>query len=89
MKLVEDKHFWDLYKLTGDFFVTDMKEDAKEKYGDFLEGEIIADLKESQDDNFRYGWIVRKKDGYPYLLIFYDQLDYTLMITAKVDLKKE
>ncbi len=87
MKLEEDKNFWDNYKFTGDFFVVDMKEDAKEKFGEFLKGEIVAELKESADENFRRGWIVRKEtDGMPYLIAFYDQLEYTLIITARVDL---
>ncbi|MHA1378741.1 MAG: hypothetical protein ACTSRG_10200 [Candidatus Helarchaeota archaeon] len=86
MLLKEDTNFWELYKLTGDFFVIDIKVDAGKKFGDFLEGEIIAELKESEDDNFRHGWIVRKTNGQPYLFVFYEQLDYILIITARVDL---
>ena len=86
MKLKDENVFWELYKSTGDFFVIDMKVDAGKKFGDFLEGEIIAKLKESDDENFRHGWIVRKKNGIPYLILFYDQLEFTLIITAKVDL---
>lgn len=86
MKLSEEDKFWELYKSTGDFMVVDIKEDAKEKYGDFLQGEIIAELKESKDDNFRYGWIVRNTEGIPYLIAFYESLDFMLIITAKVDL---
>lgn len=86
MKLSDDKKFWNLYRFTGDFFLKDIEEDAKEKYGDFIEGEIIAELKESRDDNFRRGWLVRRKEGIPYLIAFYEQLDYMFVITARVDL---
>ena len=86
MKLKDENVFWELYKSTGDFFVIDMKVDAGKRFSDFLEGEIIAELKESDDENFRHGWIVRKKNGIPYLILFYDQLEFTLIITAKVDL---
>jgi hypothetical protein len=86
MKLKDDDHFWDLYRFTGDFFAIDIKTDAKEKYGDFLEGEIIAILRESETENFRYGWLVRKKDGSPYLFCFFEQLEYMLILTAKVEL---
>lgn len=86
MKLREDKKFWDLYRHTGDFFAYDMKEDAKEKFGDYLEGDIIARLSPSEDENFVGGWIVRKKDGIPYLISFYEQIDYIMIITARVEL---
>ena len=86
MKLKENKTFWDLYRHTGDFFAKDIKEDAKEKYGDYLEGDIIARLSASKDENFAGGWIVRKGNGIPYLLSFYEQIDYIMIITAKVEL---
>ncbi|MHA1270491.1 MAG: hypothetical protein ACTSPY_11935 [Candidatus Helarchaeota archaeon] len=88
MLLKENEKFWELYRFTGDFFGLDMKEDAKEKFGDFLEGEIIATIEESPIDEFRYGFLVRKKNGFPYLLIFLEQLDITTIITAKVNLIK-
>ena len=86
MKLKEDQSFWDLYRHTGDFFARDIEDDAKEKYGDYLNGDIIARLSESEDENFAGGWIVRKKDGNPYLISFYEQMDYVMIITAKVKL---
>ena len=86
MKLKESKLFWDLYRHTGDFFTLNMKEDAKEKYNDYLDGEIIARLSASKDENFAGGWIVRKGNGIPYLISFYEQVDYIMIITAKVEL---
>ena len=89
MQLKEDKKFWDLYRFTGDFFSIDMKVDAKEKYGDFLDGEIIAELTPAEDENFRLGWIIRKvNDGLPYLFSFYEQMDHLSIITARVELLK-
>jgi len=89
LKLENHDKFWQYYRFTGDFFGVDMKKHAKEKFGDFLEGEIIATIEESENDEFRYGYLVRKKDGYPYLLIFIEQLDVTTIITAKVNLIKQ
>lgn len=86
MKLKDDENFWDLYRFTGEFFTVDMREDAIEKYGDFLEAEIFAIMQESEVENFRYGWLVRKKDGHPYLICFFEQLEYMLILTAKVQL---
>ncbi|MHA1263870.1 MAG: hypothetical protein ACTSRS_01425 [Candidatus Helarchaeota archaeon] len=86
MKLSEDDHFWDYYRFTGDFFAIDMKEDAQEKFGDYLEAEIFAILQESEVENFRYGWLVRKGDGRPYLICFIEQFDIISIITAKVQL---
>ena len=88
MKLKDDKHFWDLYRFTGDFFAIDMQEDANEKYGDYLEGEIFAVLKKSEAENFRYGWLVRKEDGHPYMLCYFEEMDLLLILTAKVELLK-
>ncbi|NHI94308.1 MAG: hypothetical protein EAX96_17585 [Candidatus Lokiarchaeota archaeon] len=89
MKLRDNKKFWDLYRFTGDFFAIDMKTDASEKFGDFLEGEIIAELTPAADENFRLGWIIRKaSDGLPYLISFYEQMDYLSIITARVELLK-
>ena len=88
MQLKDDENFWEYYRFTGDFFALDMKEDAKEKFGDFLEAEIFATLHESEIENFRYGWLVRKADGHPYLICFVEQLEYVLLITAKVQLLK-
>jgi len=86
MKLKEDENFWEYYRFTGDFFATDMKKDAKEKFGDFLEADIFAVLRESESENFRYGWLVRKADGHPYLICFFEQFEYMLILTAKVEL---
>lgn len=86
MKLKDDDHFWDLYRYTGDYFAIDMKDDAKEKFGDFLEGEIFAILQESDVENFRYGWLIRKANGLPYMFCFVEQLEYVLILTAKVEL---
>ncbi|MHA1144641.1 MAG: hypothetical protein ACTSRW_07885 [Candidatus Helarchaeota archaeon] len=86
MKLEEDQKFWDLYRHTGDFFARDIKEDAREKYGGYLKGDIIARLSPSDDENFACGWIVRKEDGIPYLISFYEQMDFIMIITAKVQL---
>ncbi len=86
MKLKDDENFWEYYRFTGDFFATDMKKDAEEKYGDFLDSEIFAILRESEVENFRYGWLVRKANGHPYLLCFFEQLEYMLILTAKVQL---
>ncbi|MHA1751287.1 MAG: hypothetical protein ACTSWR_04550 [Candidatus Helarchaeota archaeon] len=88
MKLKEHDKFWEFYRFTGDFFGLDMKEDAKEKFGDYIEGEIIATIEESENDEFRYGYIVRKSDGFPYLFIFLEQLDVITIVTAKVNLIK-
>lgn len=88
MKLKEDENFWEYYRFTGDFFAIDMKDDAKEKYGDFLEGEIFAVMRESEIENFRYGWLIRKSDGLPYLLCFFEEFEYMLILTAKVELLK-
>ncbi|MBD3226601.1 MAG: hypothetical protein GF329_00300 [Candidatus Lokiarchaeota archaeon] len=89
MKLKNNEAFWESYRFTSDFFGVDMKDDAKEKFGDFLEGEVIATIEESENPEFRMGFLVRKSDGYPYLLIFLEQLDVYTIITAKVDLIKE
>lgn len=86
MKLKDDENFWELYRFTGDFFAIDIKDDAKEKYGDYLEAEIFATLQEAEVENFRYGWLVRKADGHPYLICFFEQLGYMLILTAKVKL---
>lgn len=86
MKLMDDVNFWEYYRFTGDFFAVDMKKDAKEKFGDFLEAEIFAVLRESESENFRYGWLVRKTDGHPYLICFFEQLEFMLILTAKVKL---
>jgi len=88
LKLKDHDKFWELYRFTGDFLGIDMKEDAKEKFGDFMEGDIIATIEESPNDEFRYGYLIRKKDGYPYLFIFLEQFDVTTIITAKVNLLK-
>ena len=89
MQLKDEKKFWDLYRFTGDFFSTDMKSDAREKFGDFLEGEIIAELTPAADENFRLGWIIRKiNDRLPYLISFYEQMDFLTIITARVELLK-
>ncbi|TFF86229.1 MAG: hypothetical protein EU551_02170 [Promethearchaeota archaeon] len=89
MKLKDHEEFWNLYRFVGDFFGANMKEDAKEKFGDFLEGEIVALIEESPDPEFKYGYLVRKQDGYPYLFIFLEQLDVNTILTAKVNLIKE
>ncbi len=87
MKLIDQEKFWNLYRFTGDFFSTDMKMDAKDKFGDFLEGNIIAELTPSDDENFRLGWIIRKStDGLPYLISFYEIVDILKIITARVNL---
>lgn len=86
LKLKDDENFWECYRFTGDFFVVDMKDDAKEKYGDYLEAEIFAVLREAESDNFRYGWLVRKTDGHPYLICFFEQMEFMIILTAKVEL---
>ena len=88
MKLEEEQKFWNLYRFTGDFFSVDMKKDAKDKFGDFLEGNIIAELTPSEEDEkFRLGWIIRKvTDGLPYLISFYEMPDFLKIITARVEL---
>ncbi len=87
MKLKDEEHFWDLYRYTGDYFAIDMKEDATEKYGDFLEGEIFAIMRESEGvENFRYGWLIRKVNGLPYMICFVEQLEYMVILIAKVEL---
>ena len=87
MKLQDENKFWGLYRFTGDFFSVDMKKDANNKFGDFLEGNIIAVLTPSGDDNFRLGWIIRKDtDGLPYLISFYEMADLLKIITARVEL---
>ena len=88
MNLVDEKKFWNLYRFTGDFFSVDMKKDAIKKFGDYLEGNIIAELTPSaKDENFRLGWIIRKPtDGLPYLISFYEMADLLQIITARVDL---
>lgn len=86
MKLKDDENFWDNYRFTGDYFAIDMKEDAKEKFGDYLEGEIFAVLRKSEAENFKHGWLIRKTDGHPYMICFFEQLDYMLILTAKVEL---
>ncbi|HUY00519.1 MAG TPA: hypothetical protein VMV49_13245 [Candidatus Deferrimicrobium sp.] len=89
MKLKEDENFWEYYRFTGDFFAADIKQDAKDKFGDYLEAEIFAVLRESEEvENFRYGWLVRKANGLPYLICFFEQMDYMLLLTAKVELLK-
>ena len=88
MKLKDDENFWDFYRFTGDFFATDMKDDALEKYGEYLEGEIFAILSKSEDKKFKHGWLIRKEDGHPYMVAFYEEADYMLIITAKVELLK-
>ncbi|MHA1784905.1 MAG: hypothetical protein ACTSVY_11740 [Candidatus Helarchaeota archaeon] len=86
---MEEKKFWALYRFMGDFFAVDMKKDAEIKYGDFLNGNIIAELTPDEDKNFRLGWIIRKvSDGLPYLISFYEQVDQLTIITAKVELLK-
>lgn len=89
MKLKNHDGFWESYRFVSDFFGIDMKDHAKEKFGDFLEGEVIATMEESETPEFRMGFLVRKEDGYPYLLIFLEQLDVYTIITAKVNLIKE
>ena len=86
MKLKDDENFWENYQYTGDYFAIDIKEDAEEKFGDFLESEIFAVLKESEIENFRYGWLVRKANGHPYLICFVEQFEFMLILTAKVEL---
>ena len=88
MKLKDDENFWEFYRFTGDFFAVDIKEDANEKFGDFLNGEIFAILRESESENFRYGWLVRKADGLPYLICFFKQFEFMLILTAKVELQR-
>lgn len=88
MKLKDDEHFWDLYRYTGDYFAIDMKDDANEKYGDFLEGEIFAIMKEGEVESFRYGWLIRKTNGLPYMICFIEQLEYMVILIAKVELLK-
>ena len=64
-----------------------MKKDAKNKFGDFLDGNIIAELTPSEDEKFRLGWIIRKEsDGLPYLISFYEMPDLLKIITARVEL---
>jgi hypothetical protein len=88
MKLKDDENFWDLYRYTGDYFAIDMKDDARDKYGDFLEGEIFAILAESEVESFRYGWLIRKANGLPYMICFVEQLEYMVILIAKVELLK-
>jgi len=86
MKLKDDENFWEYYRFTGDFFAVDIREDAMEKFGDYLEAKIFAILRESEVENFRHGWLVRKANGHPYLICFFEQLEFMLLLTAKVEL---
>ena len=88
--LKDEKKFWESCKNLGDYYTEDeMKVDIKEKYDDYLNGEIIATLNEDQDISFLAGWLVRKNDGFPYLFAIFQGMDYTYPVTAKVTLDKK